>query len=147
MSDIMDKKTEAKIFRKKGLTYKQIGDIFGVSWSTARRWISKEAYDYDYNRRNENGVPRIIQLLGISRCSAKKGGHSPCTTPAEIIAKTFTDTCQMCGAKEIEVGRLKLDHDHKTGKFRGWLCDNCNKSLGHYEKIKDLAERYLNESS
>ena len=23
-----------------------------------------------------------------------------------------------------------LDHDHKTGAFRGWLCDNCNWAIG-----------------
>jgi len=23
-----------------------------------------------------------------------------------------------------------LDHDHRTGKFRGWLCHDCNTSIG-----------------
>jgi len=25
---------------------------------------------------------------------------------------------------------LVLDHDHKTEKFRGWLCDHCNVGIG-----------------
>ena len=32
-------------------------------------------------------------------------------------------------------GRLiwVLDHDHKTGKFRGWLCNTCNSALGWFD--------------
>ena len=37
--------------------------------------------------------------------------------------------CQVCGSFE----RLHCDHDHKTGKVRGCLCQKCNHSLGHYE--------------
>lgn len=30
--------------------------------------------------------------------------------------------------------RLHLDHDHDTGKFRAWLCNECNTMLGKHEK-------------
>jgi hypothetical protein len=37
------------------------------------------------------------------------------------------DHCERCG----ELHRyICFDHDHKTGAFRGWLCDRCNKVLG-----------------
>lgn len=42
------------------------------------------------------------------------------------------DNCESCGdppsAKGL--GRLSRDHDHVTGKFRGWLCTGCNLSAG-----------------
>lgn len=45
---------------------------------------------------------------------------------------------------------LCLDHDHKTKKFRGWLCRSCNVGLGRLgddlESIKKVVQ-YLKQSS
>jgi hypothetical protein len=38
------------------------------------------------------------------------------------------EACEMCG--RIQKKALHLDHDHATGKFRGWLCNQCNTGLG-----------------
>lgn len=42
--------------------------------------------------------------------------------------------------------RLHIDHDHATGKVRGWLCSDCNTALGllhdSLEKINGL-KKYL----
>lgn len=38
------------------------------------------------------------------------------------------DQCECCGKQFI--GPPNIDHDHLTGKFRGWLCSNCNRGIG-----------------
>ncbi len=38
--------------------------------------------------------------------------------------------CSVCGCLSKENHRLSLDHDHKTGEFRGILCSKCNLALG-----------------
>jgi len=39
------------------------------------------------------------------------------------------ECCELCG-KTPKKYRLNLDHDHKTGQFRGWICGQCNASIG-----------------
>lgn len=53
------------------------------------------------------------------------------------------ESCELCNRtpKESEGQRgLHLDHDHATGEFRGWLCGQCNTSLG---KLGDSVEGIL----
>lgn len=63
-----------------------------------------------------------------------------------LIAKN--PNCQSCGDL---LQRPVLDHDHKTGKIRGVLCNNCNTALGllkddvlRIEKLKQYSLTYTN---
>lgn len=52
--------------------------------------------------------------------------------------------CAICNA-ESKRRAMSIDHDHKTGKVRGLLCDGCNLPLGHLEKDEwvEKAKQYL----
>ena len=60
--------------------------------------------------------------------------------------------CKICRTEgflmhENKTHGLSLDHCHKTGKVRGWLCDNCNRGLGLLQdnpKLLESAIEYLN---
>ena len=58
--------------------------------------------------------------------------------------------CAICKKPESELKKiLGVDHNHKTGKVRGLLCDNCNKGLGCFKDDKDIinnASNYLKEN-
>src|ERR1019366_9392740 len=41
------------------------------------------------------------------------------------------ERCELCGELPGHTS-LHLDHDHKTNRFRGWLCSSCNTSLGKF---------------
>ena len=49
-----------------------------------------------------------------------------------------TDCC-VCGASKDDQ-KMRLDHDHQTGVFRGWLCHKCNLALG---MMDDSVEKLL----
>lgn len=51
-------------------------------------------------------------------------------TEVELIkSKLLKGVCEICGAYS-PFEQLCIDHDHMTNKFRGILCQRCNKFLG-----------------
>lgn len=65
------------------------------------------------------------------------------------VTRPRPTACECCGEKHKN-RELSLDHDHKTGLFRGWLCHWCNFAMGW---LRDdparatLAARYLRKNS
>ena len=55
-----------------------------------------------------------------------KGGLNRLQKKEKIAGRKKPEQCELCGRK----GRIVFDHNHKTGKFRGWLCSLCNTTLG-----------------
>lgn len=51
-----------------------------------------------------------------------------------------TTFCECCGIFCV----VRLDHDHTTGKFRGWLCNNCNLGIGKLGDCEAGVIRALN---
>lgn len=45
-----------------------------------------------------------------------------------VPSRPEPEFCECCGRAAEET--LCLDHDHRSGKFRGWLCRQCNAALG-----------------
>lgn len=62
--------------------------------------------------------------------------------------------CDICGGHDFAGSRnnkhlgklynLVMDHDHVTGKFRGMLCNHCNRGLGNFkDNINNLEKAIL----
>lgn len=52
--------------------------------------------------------------------------------------------CAICGKAQAK--SLDMDHDHKSGKVRGLLCNNCNRGLGLFKDSPEVlrnAAKYL----
>ena len=46
--------------------------------------------------------------------------------------------------RKRKAGRIwSLDHDHDTGKFRGWICNKCNLALGNMNDNLEYARRLV----
>lgn len=56
--------------------------------------------------------------------------------------KAQDSKCAICGVELSQSGHgTHLDHCHKTGIIRAFLCTNCNRGLGHFQdSIENLQE-------
>lgn len=64
----------------------------------------------------------------------------------KIAGRKKPEQCEVCGS----IGRICFDHNHTTGKFRGWICARCNIVLGlvkdNSELLKSLSEFLTQEA-
>lgn len=54
-------------------------------------------------------------------------------------------TCPICQKTSIVdvTAKFVIDHDHKTGKGREWICDSCNTGLGRFKDDPKLIQRVI----
>lgn len=60
---------------------------------------------------------------------------------SEILKKQDNKCAICCGTSGKR--SLSVDHDHKTGKIRGLLCDNCNHGIGKFQDNIELLEEVI----
>lgn len=95
--------------------------------SRAYYWKNKEKI---LAKHKENRIPQQWSKKNLARRESK----------LEIIAgRPRSSTCEICGSGH----RIKFDHDHKTGAFRGWICHDCNFALGHARDDKALLLKFI----
>lgn len=65
----------------------------------------------------------------------------------EQVRTMKAQPCDICGEHKA---KMNIDHDHKTGRVRGVLCNPCNLMLGYLERSEKFGNRvqdYLHEEA
>jgi len=95
----------------------------------------------DYEKAKARNRTRYYEVRE-SRLEKVKAYHKA------LMEKTFgvkypeVTVCGV-GGERISGDEIVLDHDHKTGKFRGWTCRRHNAVIGQVEKYWVLVFAYL----
>lgn len=80
----------------------------------------------------------VERVKALPADKANKAGPSQ-HRRLELAGRPKPEVCEICERPPGKTG-LQFDHDHKTGRFRGWICTNCNTTLGQVrEDISTLA--------
>jgi hypothetical protein len=107
-----------------------------------KRRASSRAY-YARNREAIRAKARAHRAANREACLARSREYTEanrqktrewsnaCTKRKQeaLAGRPRPDACEVCG-RVATTRALHLDHDHRTGAFRGWLCNNCNTVLG-----------------
>lgn len=96
-----------------------------------------------YKSKTLDPAFRVNSALRAQRSKAKLRGYSaPACTVDEVLA-AYDGKCYLCGVPECEcASRFHIEHNHKTGEFRGWACSRCNTLIGYVENFPDLIDRF-----
>ena len=97
---------------------------------------NKTSYDYMNYRMTKDGY----KMRNSNTCKSCKGYNQRLLyRMKKLYPKPELNTkCPIC---KQSVKKWHLDHNHKTDKVRGWICDICNMGLGRFQDDYNIMSR------
>ncbi len=100
--------------------------------------------------KNQNGINnRSVRRPSCSNCRKNlEGINMTAKTKAEWAKKkpqSVPFECPICAKRTIAgiTSKVVLDHNHRNGEARGWVCDSCNTGIGRFKDDIDLIKRAI----
>lgn len=128
--------------RKSRYQKNRIKHIAGVKASRKKHWPKHQIKLKEYYQKNK---PKWIEAGWKQKGISDKHGR-PFTLEDYIhVLESQGGVCAICKSdgKSHKKG-LVVDHDHKTGVYRGILCAFCNTALSYFKDNPDILTKAIN---
>ena len=87
---------------------------------------------WSYYTRKDRGIKPPKRSNEKRRSEYLKSKYGITEAVYQSMLEKQSGLCAICKCEEASTpkGKLCIDHNHKTGKLRALLCNNCNAALG-----------------
>ncbi len=125
---------------------KKIGDSFQSKiCNVCHRLLPTDEFSKNQNGKNN----RTIRRPSCNDCRKTIDGlpAKPSYRKNWIKIKPHLSpfNCPICEKTTIPglTSKVVLDHDHLSGKIRGWICDSCNTGIGRFKDDIELLKKAI----
>jgi len=163
-----------RVLYESGLSIREVSRRTGMAFMTVRHRLVQEGLHRIKHKRIRDGIAKcnhcgelkVVEefpnlhygaylcriCLRATQEEQQFRRHGSSTAQYQMILEAQAGKCAICGSiqghrsRYGKVCRLAVDHDHRTGKVRGLLCNNCNRGLGRLQdsiQVLEAAVRYL----
>lgn len=104
----------------------------------------KECKSTENSIWRKHNVDKVSEYREKDKWNLKKRCARRNITEQEFLDKLEEqkNSCKICET-EISIEDSAIDHNHKTGEFRGILCKTCNRALGLFRDSPKILENAL----
>lgn len=108
--------------------------------------IKNQSLDFEYNQNDGYGRPTTRP--SCKKCRVKINGKKMTSKERNRMLSTKPKPydlfeCPIC--KKISIpgvtANIVIDHDHRTGTARAWICDSCNTGIGRFQDNPEMIEK------
>lgn len=101
---------------------------------------------FDYNQNDKYGRPTTrpsckscrVDIDGVKMPKSERDRMNRIKPkPYELFE------CPICHKVTIPdvTANIVIDHDHRTGRARAWICDSCNTGIGRFQDSPEMLEK------
>ena len=110
----------------------------------------QQKHETEFSKNQYRKGDIIVRRAYCKTCESKKKGLSSsqkqayyAVHPRPELGKPFK--CPVCRRTQTpwHPNQVCLDHNHKTGKIRGYLCGDCNASIGRMAESINTFKRAI----